>query len=177
VKWRVSSDTANTQRISISAPTRWPTEADPAGAFQLDIMGGGATGAEPAVSRILFTEAQATDAGGKLQAGREGFTTVLYTEGDNPAVGIRPALVQAVKHQRWQTLVSGSTPAIIGTEITFAQHEDTQKNGYVVNVAARYDGDAVAPAYNRDSREGPIIPVNTDEPSTEIDDMVILCIS
>jgi hypothetical protein len=184
VSWHVSDNSANTKRLNISVPTRWPTANDPAGALQVDVIGGGVSGSEPAVdlnygeqrthsfSRILFTNAQATEAGGKIQAPKEGYTTVLYVQGINPALGNQPALVQVVSHQRWQSVVGNNLDAVIGTEITSPLHEDSL-SGFVVNAKARYDGDSVSPAYNRDTREGPIIPVNTDE-AGDSDDMVVL---
>ncbi len=68
-----------------------------------------------------------------------------------------------------------SLPATIGTAISETTHEDPDgKTGYVYKPMALYDGTGEDKAYDRDSREGRIIPVNTESASNPDDDMVII---
>jgi probable HAF family extracellular repeat protein len=64
--------------------------------------------------------------------------------------------------------------AVIGTKVTDAAHQDyAEKNGFVFNVIAPYDGSGTERAYDRPTRLGPILPVNLDTASTT-DDLVVV---
>ncbi|MBW2622756.1 MAG: hypothetical protein JRD68_07600, partial [Deltaproteobacteria bacterium] len=68
-----------------------------------------------------------------------------------------------------------SQPATIGTAMSETTHEDPDgKTGYVYNPMALYDGSGADKAYDRESRDGRIIPVNTENASDPDDDMVII---
>ncbi len=188
IKWKVSSDPLNTQRITRRINVVWPTVAQ---GLITHVTGAGPNGDEPKValespaasfnhtfSSILYQDNNATVSGAKLfSAKATGYSVLLYTVGKNTAVGNAPVNLEVVRTLLWtDPAVSTTDTAVIGQEIsgTAYNHGDpTGKNGYIVNAKARFDGTGPGAAHDRATQIGPIIPVNTDEPGAD-DDMVII---
>ncbi|PIE90774.1 MAG: hypothetical protein CR997_03880 [Acidobacteria bacterium] len=88
------------------------------------------------------------------------YTVFLYMQ------ELQPSLINVVKTVALEDVleeypnVYDQVPTLIGRAITNPLHSDNSgKNGYVLNELTRYDVDL----YDRDSRSGSIIPVNTTE--------------
>ncbi|MFH2094043.1 MAG: hypothetical protein ABIJ31_16910 [Pseudomonadota bacterium] len=72
------------------------------------------------------------------------------------------------------TIPETITESIIGTPISESSHQDPDgKNGYVYNALSFFDGTGDNKAYDRNTREGQIIPVNTENALDPDDDMII----
>lgn len=185
IKWKVTDVLLDTARIEQQVATRWPNDADGPSAYQTHVIGAG-DGTEPALdpnygpdrthrfSGILYSDAGGRIDGASLAVTSEGWSTLLFNAGLNPVPAGSAALVLPVKHVRWQSIVAAPVNAVIGTELTDASHQDPLKNGYVANELSRYDGAGENAAHRRASREGPVIPVNTDDPNDQDDDMVVI---
>ena len=116
----------------------------------LELVAPGSGSSDPSVSGGLFT------------ASRTGSAAIVYING--PALDPLqfPTLVEIVR-----TLPYTAVPLFVdGVEVEIGQpivdpfHNEPNRNGFVVNVNAYYDGQGPDAAHNRSSRSGPIIPVN-----------------
>ncbi len=100
--------------------------------------------------------------------GSTGYSVLRYGD-TNP-------IFEIVKTVEWSSneLSQATDTCTIGTALTSPLHEEIGRNGWIVNEAARYDGDGPLKAYDRSTRLGPILPVNEDDPDTMSDDMVVV---
>lgn len=189
IRWKVSSNAVDTQRIVRRVQTVWPTSAQ---GLITHVTGAGPNGDEPKVSlespaasfnhtfsTILYEESNATVSGAKQFSARAaGYSVLLYTVGKNTAAGSAPVSLEVVRTYLWtDAAVNTADTATIGSEISGAPYnhgDPTGKNGYIVNARSRFDGTGPGAAHDRATQLGPIIPVNKDEPTTADDDMVIV---
>ena len=187
VKWKVSDNPLNSDRVVRRVLTVWPTAAQ---GLITHVTGAGPTLDEPRVTlepptinhtfnTILYQDSNAQVIGAKqLSVSGTGYSVLLYTAGKNKAIGTGPAKLQVVRSYRWDDAFVNQPPAtaIIGREISGAPYGHTDpggKNGYIVHAKARYDGHGPGAAHNRATQLGPIIPVNEDEAVPD-DDMVVI---
>ncbi|MBS0657631.1 MAG: hypothetical protein JSR82_05200 [Verrucomicrobia bacterium] len=187
IRWRVNADVISSARAVRRVLVRWPETV--AEGLTTQVTGAGANGDEPAVSlepaglnhtfsTVLFQTNDAQVSGSKkFTSKREGYAVLLYTVGRNTAAGSAPVSLEVVRTQLWTNpLVNSTAPATIGTAInpaTYSHGDPEGRNGYVVNRRARIDGEGANAAYSFDTRVGPIIPVNEDEPGAE-DDLAVI---
>ena len=100
-----------------------------------------------------------------------GYTVLFYlnNEGQQPNPQTQTPWFEVVRTVAYDdTAHAGLTSASwrIGTEITNAAHtEYNSKNGYVLREKAAYDGAGADRAYDRGARQGPILPVNVENPT------------
>jgi len=119
---------------------------------------------------VRFTSGNATVVD-KIFRADYGMSVLLFTQGANPDPLNNPVLFEIVE----TTDIRNSPDKLtyvnwtIGETITNELHQSRlNQNGFVFYSNAFYD----ASAYSRNTRLGPIIPVNTDTPADE-DDMVV----
>ncbi|MCC5806978.1 MAG: hypothetical protein JJU00_11685 [Opitutales bacterium] len=178
IAWRVSSDLTDEARVTEVASIRWPT---PGQGLVTHAGLAGESGDEPAVdlnppegghafATILFSETDVSQtAEARFAPGAPGHTTFLYYEGDSVAPGNAPARLSVVRTVDWSELITEREveSAVIGLPVdeTAFDHDDPAGgNGFVIHPNAPIDGADPDPVHLRETREGPIIPVNTSEP-------------
>ncbi|WP_320040204.1 VCBS repeat-containing protein [uncultured Desulfobacter sp.] len=114
--------------------------------------------------QILFseqTEAQTAVEGGVFNPEKEGKNVLLFSSESDPPVHF--LVVEAIS----MTTKLSETDWDIGKEITNSSHSDPEgKNGFVFYENAFYDGTGSFRAYDRETRTGEIIPVNTTGTNT-----------
>lgn len=119
------------------------------------------------------------DASTKLfTASQPGWSVLQFldTGGNLPDPTIHPSKFEVVKTVNWNDpqYLLDNQPAVIGTPLTRATHADPEeKNGFVYFENAFYDGTGEERAYDRATRQGPIIPVNKDT-AAATDDLVVV---
>ncbi len=181
-KWPLTTDVTNTTSVATAVGrTVWP--ADP----QIHIAGTPAD-LEPDIAgypyrfvNLAFT----TINGAGVEASSKQFTapqpgwTVLQfldTGGALPDPNIHPSKFEVVKTVLWDdpAYLLDNQPATIGSALSSAaQNDATGKNGFVFFENAFYDGTGDERAYDRETRTGPIIPVNKDTTAAD-DDLVVV---
>lgn len=195
IRWRVNADLLVAARITQKIQITWPTDEDilpgeDGRPFQLLISGGGVNENEPAVdiepttSPYTLTRLEAAASGASLQGktlqatasqGSTRWCTLLYTRKPGAPDNLPATLAQPVKITHFRDMTGVAVPTDIGKEIIGAAHGHNDpfgKNGFVMNLRSRFDGDGDDAAHNRLERTGPIIPVNKDEAGIE-DDLVV----
>jgi hypothetical protein len=195
IRWRVSANPLDTARITQIIQVTWPTDEDilpgeDGRPFQLLISGGGANENEPAVdiepvtSHYTLTRLESASSGATLQGktlqapasqGSIRWCTLLYNRKPGAPADLPPTLALPLKITHFRDMTGAKVPTDIGQEIIGAAHGHNDpfgKNGFVMNLRSRFDGEGNEAAHNRLERTGPIIPVNTDEAGIE-DDLVV----
>ena len=122
--------------------------------------------------RVEYTSGSGAASNGVFNAATPGASVLLFTRGVTPDPLNNPVDFEVV-----ETIDAATTPANvtfvtwpIGKTITNEFHHTRYKtSGYIFNSNALYD----ATAYNRETREGTILPVNKDTPSSQ-DDMLVV---
>ncbi len=191
IKWPTSAgDTNATKVISAVGDCVWPespqihiagapVELDPQNVgFRFKYLGqpySSSAGAAVDASTLVFNATQ------------PGYTVLqfLRTEGYQPDPLTQPSVFEVVRTVAWNDAVYlANDSAVVGTTITgprpisgapaWSGHNDpTGKNGFVLFANALYDGSGPDRAYDRATRNGPIIPVNKVNPATN-DDLVVV---
>jgi hypothetical protein len=166
LKWRVSEDLTNGDRLVTVGASSWPERP------QIHVAGVPVE-LQPSTTGYYFTgihrtnnggnDSQVTSSGGKLfTATSEGYTVLRYGNGGMDLIHF-PVAFEVVKTVSWdnsQILVDGAACAI-GQRVTDPSHNDvTGKNGFVYFSRSYYDGYGPNMAYDRATRTGPIIAVN-----------------
>ncbi|MGH7788801.1 MAG: hypothetical protein ACRERC_18160 [Candidatus Binatia bacterium] len=96
-----------------------------------------------------------------------------HCQGSGPSQG-RSCRVDADCGESAPCGMATDASCTIGAPLADPTHRDpTRRNGWVVNPASRYDGAGADRAHVRETRAGPIIPVNEDSPADSSDDMVV----
>jgi hypothetical protein len=186
IKWRVSLDATDPQRLTRRISTSWPTTAQ---GLVTAVVGAGANSNEPAVSlepvtlshtfnALLYQDNDGQVAGAKqFTARKEGYAVLLYTTGRNSAAGSAAVSLTVVRTLLWtNSAITSTSTAAIGSALSGAafNHADPEgRNGYVVNRQSRIDALGASGSYQFATRLGPIIPVNEDEEGADDDLNVI----
>ena len=190
IRWRASADPASPARVDQTGRFDWPTRAcRPAVAtvcYQLHVAGA-PVDVNPASGTYLVSgdglilptseSNGASNDGGRFVAPDEGWNTLVYVNGPTPAPNQRSYAVRVVRSLRYDHMPAdvdpgpgtdarfeSGVPAIVGTKLADAYHDQPGRTGYVVNERAYYDGVGNAAAYRRDQRSGAIVPVNVYRP-------------
>ena len=161
ITWKVKESDENMVQVQYG---KWPAKE----AIQPHIIGApanlnaGSKGYE--FKQILFseqTEAQTAVEGGVFNPEKEGKNVLLFSSESDPPVHF--LVVEAIS----MTTKLSETDWDIGKEITNSSHSDPEgKNGFVFYENAFYDGTGSFRAYDRETRTGEIIPVNTTGTNT-----------
>lgn len=129
-----------------------PVEAEPAsGDYKIvEVISPSTGSSDPAVTSGLFT------------ASRSGTASIVYVNGPTIDPLQYPTVVEVVRTLPYTAvpLFVDGVDAEIGQPINDPFHNEPNRNGFVVNELAYYDGNGPDAAYNRAGRTGPIIPVN-----------------
>lgn len=185
LRWPLTTQLTNTTRVAICVGRMlWPVQPQihvahvpvelepvlpPPSVFPykfLNVAFHTGTGAEVDGTTKLFV---ATHAG----------QTVLHflnTGGALPDPTRHPSKFEVVRTTVWNdpAYLDDGVPATIGSALHRPGHNDpTGKNGYVFYSRAFYDGDGTDRAHDRDTRTGPILPVNRDTAAPD-DDLVVV---
>lgn len=136
--------------------------------------------------QILYTGSGATTVGSDFRADKEGFTVLRYSNSSDSSELFELVRTVLWNHAPAQEIVNDfSYPEErywdIGVEITDSRHNPECGGGYVVHENAYYDGFGSDKSYDRDTRQGQIIPVNRDltgkwenDPERTEDDMIVV---
>ena len=174
VKWRKAGEPpASDARVLSLGSIAWPNEPCDdvvvSGCYQVHVIGAPVQ-AEPASGDYKIIEVISPNAGssnpandsGQFSATRSGTASIVYVNGPQLDPLQYPTVVEIVRTLPYTAvpLFIDGVEAEIGQPITDPFHNEPNRNGFVVNVNAYYDGNGPDAAYNRSSRTGPIIPVN-----------------
>jgi polymorphic membrane protein len=149
----------------------WPKE-------QIHIADAQAVDLLPADSPYSFVEIRYADndaqisGGSQFTATTEGYAVLLY--GTNSNYDYVPQF-EVVKTVLWndEDHLEKRLNWPIGTEIEDAAHDPNCGSGYVYSPTSPVVSPFDAELYDRDSRTGPIFPVNLDDPAWEGDDLIV----
>jgi hypothetical protein len=174
----------NTAReaIPIMVQTQWPTNSQlyqthVAGSAPVSLANGGAFSAAQLMYQDpgVGTDASAVQNSQSFSATNYG-KSLLMLAPTNPPVSptVYFQLVNTIAWANPAYLYTNAT-AIIGQPITnyFGFHDASLGSPYVLNALSRYC--AQTNYCNRAARTGPIIPVNRNDPSNSVNDMVLAC--
>jgi hypothetical protein len=115
---------------------------------------------------LLYTGSGAILNANTFSAVNEGYSVLLYHD-DQAETAEAREVFQVIQTAHWNHAedlnfpISGGS-ATIGTALTDADHNTSCGNGYVFFEQSWYDGSGENRAYDRNTRQGPIIPVNRD---------------
>ncbi len=182
LRWQVSEDPTVTTYARSYVDAVWPPNP------QIHIVGApvelrpitAPPGQDPATSHtyvdIPYRPSGATVENYIFRNSQAGYSTLLYAEGAEPDISRYPARLVIVRSVNWNDPgYLTEAEAVIGQKITDASHQDpTGKNGQVLFRLSRYDGAGQDGVYNFNTREGAIVPVNTDDPDSTSDDLVVV---
>ena len=180
LRWPVSNDLLDTNRIttlSINVWPRNPTIHVATSPVEIEPDAGGFAYSFQQQYHTTSADAQ-VDGGTKVfNATQPGYTVLGYLKnnGVTPNPEVHLPYFEVVRTVLWndQRYLLDLQPADIGTPLTFAGHDDYPgRNGFMIFPNAFYDGVGADRAYDRDSRSGPILPVNLDTPAPD-DDLVV----
>lgn len=178
IKWRVSTDLTNTSRVLTAGLSNWPKNP------QIHIAGVPVelqpSSTTYSYSTIQYTESGATDTqktstGGSIfNSNKEGYSVLRYGDGGLDTTAY-PVVFDVVKTVYWDdtAFLQDRAPCTVGQRITDFSHSDPLgKNGYIFFSKSFYDGSGTSKAYDRETRMGPIIPVNevTTSPNSHLTD-------
>ncbi len=177
VRWRVSDDPINPNRVITTGVANWPNEpCDPLtlikGCYQLHASGAPVE-IEPASGEYLFIDL-AFGSGDAIVNNKvfnnnlSGFSTLVYINGPSPDVNEYPIDIEVVRSVPYASLIDIELDVLdweIGKKLSDDYHNEIGRTGYVLNELAYYDGTGISAAYNRSARTGQIIPVNRIESS------------
>jgi hypothetical protein len=203
IRWRTDSDPASAARVDQVGSFDWPTRACRTGAltacYQLHVAGA-PVDVDPASGAYLLggdgvvlppaeSNGAAND-GGHLLAPDEGWSTLIYVNGPSPAPNQRSYAVRVMRSLRYDHMPADAdpgpgtdvrfqsgVPAVVGSKLADAYHDEAGRTGYVVNERAYYDGVGNAAAYRRDQRSGAIVPVNVYRPGRPDEDQRVLAVA
>ncbi len=165
IRWHVSSDPLNTDRIPQLGGIMWPQKRcdpqDSGGCYQVHVAGSPVEIEPPSGGYSYLTvinpshgsSGASVDENKVFRAPFAGYSLVLYTVADTTDVATQ--VVRSFVYDSAPDYVDGK-PWTIGTEITDTEHDEIGRNGFVVNETAFFD----PWIYDRDARTGPIVPVN-----------------
>lgn len=170
-RWKLESDPDGPRRIFESRVFAFPSDAQlyVAGTPPVDLH-------RPAESNFNFLSMKYTTSAGadvtqqRFSATGEGFSVLYYTDGPAGDPFTEPSAFEVVKTIRWDkvhsetgelvNLIDAPGPTVIGEPIVDPDHNPDAGSGWAVMPNAPYDGTGSDPAYSREDRTGPIIPVN-----------------
>ena len=179
VRWRVQgAPLESALRIVTQGAGAWPTSPcgdndipganRPDGCYQSHVVGAPVE-AKPSQYQIIGDiivpgsgYSGATLDAGVFNAPRSGFAAIMYVHGPTMDQNVYPTYVEVVRSLPYR-MTPGFLDGIsveIGKKIDFAEHNESNRSGWVINELAYYDGHGVNAAYNRAARLGSIIPVN-----------------
>ena len=114
---------------------------------------------------LLYTGSGAILNANTFSAVNEGYSVLLYRD-DQAQTNAGKEVFQVVRTAQWNHNQDLNFPisanATIGDALTDAEHSTACGNGYVFFEQSWYDGTGENRAYDRTTRQGPIIPVNED---------------
>jgi len=174
VRWRLIGEPLESDaRLSSSGTIAWPNrpcdDQRISECFQVHVIGAPVE-AEPATGDFKILEVVSPQSGssspsvntGLFNAERSGTAAIVYING--PAIDPLqfPTVVEIVRTLPYTgvPLFVDGVDAEIGQAINDPFHNEPNRNGFVVNENAYYDGNGPDAAHNRAGRTGPIIPVN-----------------
>jgi hypothetical protein len=172
LRWYVSNDPADTNRVATVGFNIWPKDPtihiaeSPADLEPKD------TPFTYRFNSLLYATAPGVlaDANAKtFQATRRGYEVLLYlnTGSTDPNVygdpTVHPPFLNVVRTLLWTDRLIDNVPAFVGQAVRDPAHQEyARQNGFVFFEKAFYDGDGPDRAYDRATRLGPILPVNGD---------------
>ena len=174
VRWRPINEPLESEaRVSSSGVIAWPNQACDdqriSECFQVHVIGAPVE-AEPATGDLKIVEVVAPQSGssspsvntGLFNAERSGTAAIVYINGPVIDPLQFPTVVEIVRTLPYTgvPLFVDGVDAEIGQAINDPFHNEPNRNGFVVNEKAYYDGNGPDAAHNRAGRSGPIIPVN-----------------
>ncbi|MDA1277125.1 MAG: DUF3466 family protein, partial [Verrucomicrobia bacterium] len=180
VNWPTSiriTDTNRIQSISINVWPRTPQSYVVSSPVELEPRG---VPIAHSFQSVLFstTGGVSVDVSTRtFRASRTGWSVLYYlkTDGEDSDPRSQHPYFEVVKRVTWDDpayLLDGK-PWTIGEVLNHETHSDyLGKQGFVILQGAPYDGAGEARAHDRNTRLGPIIPVNLDT-SSENDDLVV----
>ena len=176
IKWkRIGEPVESEARVSSVGASAWPelpcSSQVTSACFQVHVIGAPVE-TNPAAG--LFTtvklvqpqadssEPEFSSATGLFTTARAGNAALVYVEGpsaDQNQFNTVVEVVRSLPFEQVPDFVDG-VAVEIGKKIVEPFHNEPNRNGFVVNAKAYYDGFGADAAYNRASRTGQIIPVN-----------------
>jgi hypothetical protein len=182
LKWPLTSDPANTTSVATAVGTSvWPDNP------QIHVAGAPVE-LEPAVAGFPYrylnlsfttsTGASVDSTSKQLTAAQAGRTVIQFldTGGELPNPTLHPSRFEVILTVPWhsQDHLVDNQAATIGTALSHPDHNDpTGKNGYVLFERSFFDGAGEDRAHDRNTRGGPILPVNRDTSAAD-DDLVVI---
>jgi len=178
VRWRTSPTPENPARVVTLGAAAWPVAACgdfdvpgdnvAEGCYQSHVVGAPVE-AKPSQYQIVgevlnpsSNSSGATLSGGVFNATRSGYAVITYVLGPSVDQSQYPTYIEVVRSLPYQMTqgFQDNVSVEIGKKITNTSHNEPSRTGWVLNELAYYDGSGVNAAYNRQSRQGTIIPVN-----------------
>jgi hypothetical protein len=174
VRWRIDGEPPESDaRVTSLGSIAWPNQPCDdeliEGCYQVHVIGAPVE-AEPATGNYKITEVISPASGssnpsnnaGLFTATRSGTAAIVYVNGPTLDPVQYPTVVEIVRTLPYTAvpLFVDGVDAEIGQPIVDPFHNEPNRNGFVVNELAYYDGDGPNAAYNRANRTGSIIPVN-----------------
>ena len=174
VRWRLQNEPLESEaRVTQVGSVAWPNQPCDdnitTACYQVHVTGAPveaeAASGDLKILEVVAPASGSSDpsvSGGLFTAGRTGTAAIVYING--PAIDPLqyPTVVEIVR-----TLPYTAVPLFVdGVEVEIGQpivdpfHNEPNRNGFVVNPLAYFDGNGPDAAHNRSSRTGPIIPVN-----------------
>ncbi|MDT8437620.1 MAG: hypothetical protein RQ729_01270 [Wenzhouxiangellaceae bacterium] len=174
VRWRIAGEPAESKaRVSSQGSITWPgepcSETVTRECFQVHVVGAPVQAEPPSgnfrVFRVISPQSSSSlpsQSGGTFTTERTGFSSIIYVNGPSLDELQHPTVVEIVATLPYTgvPLFVDDVEVEIGQPIRDPFHNEPNRNGFVVNANAFYDGHGADAAYNRTSRQGPIIPVN-----------------
>lgn len=166
IKWRVSTDLLNVSRVLSTGVSRWPDKPQ-------THVAGVPTELQPSTTPYSYTgiqrtgngatDTQKTESGGALfNAEQEGYSVIRYGNGGFDLTSV-PVAFEVVRTYFWDNtaVFQDDASCTVGQRITdFVHNDPLGKNGYVYFNKSFHDGYGTKRSYDKETRMGPIIPVN-----------------
>lgn len=169
IRWHTDADPLNTDRIPVAGSIIWPRiNCKPQisdSCSQIHINGSPVELEPPSggysyltlITPAVDSSEASVDESKVFRSQRPGYAVVMYTIGDTTDVATE--VVKTYSYDQAPDFVDDK-PWTIGTEITDIDHDEIGRSGFVANDLAFFD----PLIYDRDSRVGPIVPVNRVSP-------------
>ncbi|MBI5846802.1 MAG: LamG domain-containing protein, partial [Nitrospirae bacterium] len=178
IKWRISTDLLNFSRVLSTGVSKWPDKPQMhVAGVPVELQPSTTTYSYTGIQRTgnSATDTQKNASGGALfNASKEGYSVIRYGNGGFDLINF-PVAFEIVKTYFWDntTVFQDDASCTVGQRITdFVHNDPLGKNGYVYFNKSFHDGYGTKRSYDKETRMGPIIPVNevTTTKSTHLTD-------
>ncbi|MBA4373002.1 MAG: hypothetical protein C0402_09065 [Thermodesulfovibrio sp.] len=169
IKWKASADVFNSARVVTTGVSNWPDNPQThIAGIPVEVAPGSP---DYVFSQLSYTNTTAPVATvtkntkttlDELISSSPGYTVLRYGIGSQD-VTRNPVIFKVVKTVYWDdpNYLTDNAACTVGDRITDYSHNDSQgRNGYVYFNKSFHDGYGTYKAYDRETRTGPIIPVN-----------------